>query len=144
MCWLSLTYDRQQMGNKEITASSYEVIKDIFPCNAIVFVLFLLIHTVAFWHVTHMDVTLFSFDKQEENCHMTKRAFYICGITICSYTSYLNTYCTSWQEEQEATETGSGTGCPLSRQPHSDDWARVRRSLQSCQLHLWHNYVKVA
>lgn len=61
--------------------------------------------------------------------------------TICSYTSYLNKQSTSWQEEQEA---GGRTGCPPSRQPHSDDWARVRSSLQSCQLHLWHNYVKVA
>lgn len=52
-------------------------------------------------------------------------------------------YCTSWQE-QDAAETVGGTGCPTSRQPHSDDWAWVRSSLQSCQLHLWHNYVKVA
>lgn len=61
----------------------------------------------------------------------------------CSFTFYWKKYCTSWQEEQEVTETGGGTGGPPSRQPHSDDWARVRSSLQSCQLHLWHNYVKV-
>lgn len=63
---------------------------------------------------------------------------------ICSCTSYLNKYCAPWQEEQEAADASGGTGCPLSRQPHSHDWARVRSSLQSCQLHLWHNYVKVA
>lgn len=91
------------MGNEETAAPCHETSAEMFPCN------------VTFCRILwHFDMLQPRFNLQNNNkkkSHATKAClYYVQNEATQLYISFK-------QEEEDTT----GTGRPLSRQPHSDD-----------------------
>lgn len=90
------------MGNEETAAPSHETSVGMFPCNVIFFRIL--------WHFYTLQAR-FNLQNNLKKIHTTK------GCLWCVKNEATQLYISFKQEEED----GTGTGRPLSRQPHSDD-----------------------